>query len=102
MRIEDINALRKKTDIQMESGQALELLLGRGENTMFHREESGSEGEDSEERSQARVEGEEFEEIMRIKREVSFNDSHVILYTESCKSGKSNLRRLQRKGKKSI
>lgn len=78
MRIQEINALRKTVDVQMSSEHALELLLGRGENGMFHKEQSESEDlEDSEGKSLEAGDQEEFGDIMRIKREVAFNESLV-------------------------
>ena len=78
VRIQEINALRKTADVQMESGQALEWLMGKGDNTLFHREQSESESlEESGERSEDAVDREEFGDIMRVKRKVTFDESLV-------------------------
>lgn len=78
VRIQEINTLRKTADVQLESGQALEWLLGKGDNTLFHRDQSDSEySGESEEKSQEAVNGEEFGDIMRIKRKVAFDESLV-------------------------
>ena len=78
MRIQEITALRKTVDVQMSSERALELLLCRGENEMFHKEQSESEDlEDSAGKSQEAGDEDEFGDIRRIKREVAFNESLV-------------------------